>query len=79
MIINHYKISIHDNELLHLKVQLNLLLKVPCCRFSTIYIFTDNTLKHIREKNNRNTDFMQNKNADWECREGINQCPILPE
>ena len=42
--------SIHDNELLHLSVQLNLLLKVPCCRCSTIYIFTDYTLKHIQEK-----------------------------
>ena len=42
--------DILDNELLHLKVQLKLLLKVPCCRFSTIYIFTDNTLKHIQEK-----------------------------
>ena len=29
--------DIHDNELSNLKVQLKLLLKVPCCRFSTIY------------------------------------------
>ena len=42
--------DIYDNELLHLKVQLKLLLKFPCCRFSTIYIYTDNTLKHIQEK-----------------------------
>ena len=42
--------DIHDNELLHLKVHLKSLLQVPCCRFSTIYIYTDNTLKHIQEK-----------------------------
>ena len=28
--------DIHDNELLYLRVKLKLLLKVPCCRFSTI-------------------------------------------
>ena len=39
--------DINDNELLHLKVKFELLLKVPCCRFSTIYIFTDSTLKDI--------------------------------
>jgi len=27
-----------------------LLIKVPWCRFSIIYIFTDNTLKYIQEK-----------------------------
>ena len=37
--------NILDNELLHLKAQLELVLKVPCCRFSTIYIRTDSTLK----------------------------------
>ena len=42
--------DIHDNELLQLKVQLKLLLKVPCCRFSTTYVYTDNTLKHTQEK-----------------------------
>jgi len=41
--------DILDNELLLLKVKLNLLLKIHCCRFSTIYRFTDNTLKHIQE------------------------------
>ena len=45
--------DINDNEFLQLKVKLKLLLEVPCCRFSTIYIFTHNTLKHIQE-NNRN-------------------------
>ena len=41
----------HDNELLHVKVQLKLFWwKVPCCRFSAIYIFTNNTLKHIQER-----------------------------
>ena len=42
--------DINDNELLHLKVKLKLLLQVPCCRFSTIYTFTDNTLKHSQEQ-----------------------------
>jgi len=41
---------IYDNELLHLQVQLKLMLKNPCCRFSAIYVYTDNTLKHIQEK-----------------------------
>ena len=31
--------DIHDNELLHVKVQLKLLLKVPCCKFSIIHIY----------------------------------------
>ena len=43
--------DIHDNELLHLKVQLKLL-KVPCCMFYTIYIFTYDTLKHIQTNRN---------------------------
>ena len=34
----------------YIKVGLKLLLQVPCCRFSTVYIFTDNTLNHIQEK-----------------------------
>ena len=42
--------DIYDNELLLSKVELKLLLNVPCCRISTIYIQTDNTLKHIQEK-----------------------------
>ena len=42
--------DIHYNELLHFQVQLKLLLKVLCCRFSTIYIYTGSTLKHIQEK-----------------------------
>ena len=42
--------DMYDHELLHLKVKLKLLLKVPCCRFSTIYIYTENTFKHIQEK-----------------------------
>ena len=25
-------------------------LKIPCCRFTAIYVYTDNTLKHIQEK-----------------------------
>jgi len=40
----------HGDELPHLIVQFNLLLKVPCCRFSIIYIFTCTTIKHIQEK-----------------------------
>ena len=41
--------DIYDNELLHLKVQLKLWLKIPCCRFTPIYVYIDNTLKHIQE------------------------------
>ena len=36
--------------MLHFKVQLTLLWKDPCCRFSAVYVYTDNTLKHIQEK-----------------------------
>ena len=42
--------DIHDIELVHLKVQLKLLSQIPCCRFSTMYVYTDNTLQHIQEK-----------------------------
>ena len=31
--------DIYDNELLHLKVQLKLWFKVPCCRFTPICIY----------------------------------------
>ena len=41
--------DIYDNELLHSKVQLKLWLKIPCCRFTSIYVYTDNRLKHIQE------------------------------
>ena len=51
--------DIYDNELLHLKVQLKLWLKIPCCRFTPIYVYTDITLKHIQEKNIYN-DKMKN-------------------
>ena len=42
--------DLYDNDLLYLNVQLKLLLKVTCCRFSTIYVYTHNTLKHIQKK-----------------------------
>ena len=42
--------DIHDNELLHLKVQLKSLLQVSCCRFATVYIYTYSTLKRIQDK-----------------------------
>ena len=42
--------DIHDNELLHLEVQLKLMLKILCCRFSPMYVYTDNTLNHIQAK-----------------------------
>ena len=38
------------------------MLKVPCCRLSTVYICTDITLKHIQEKTiNIFNDKMKNK------------------
>ena len=39
----------YDNELLHVRVQLELWLEIPCCRFTPIYVYTDNKLKHIQE------------------------------
>ena len=41
--------DIYDNELLHLKVQLKLWFKIPCCRFTPTYVYTDSRLKHIQE------------------------------
>jgi len=40
--------AIYDNEVLH-KIQLKLLFKIHC-RFTPIYVYTDNTLKHFQEK-----------------------------
>ena len=40
--------DIYDNEPLHLKVQLKMWLEIPCCRFTPIYVYTDNRLKHIQ-------------------------------
>ena len=37
------------------------MLQVPCCRFSTIYVYTDNTLKHIQKTINIFNDKMKNK------------------
>ena len=39
----------YDNELLHLKNQVKLWLKIHRCRFTPIYVYTDNRLKHIQE------------------------------
>ena len=39
--------NIANDETLHLKPKLKLILKIPCCRFNTIYLYTYNTLKDI--------------------------------
>ena len=45
--------DIHDNEPLHSKVHLKLLLKIPCSKFSIIRVYTDSTLKKSIKSNKR--------------------------
>ena len=40
--------NIKDGEVLHLKARLKILLFVPCCRYTTIYLYTHNTLEDIQ-------------------------------
>ena len=42
--------NIKDDELLYLKVKLRINLYVPCCRFTTIFLYTDGTLKDIQKE-----------------------------
>ena len=42
--------NIKNFELLHLKVKLKIMLYVPCCRFTTIYLYTYNTLEDIQKE-----------------------------
>jgi len=42
--------NIKDGQLLYLKAKLKILLHVPCCRFTTIYLYTYNTLEDIQKE-----------------------------
>ena len=42
--------NIKDGELLHLKAKLKILLYVPMCRYTTIYLYTYNTLEDIQKE-----------------------------
>ena len=39
--------NIEDMDLLHLNATKKILLYVPCCRYTTIYLYTNNTLEDI--------------------------------
>ena len=42
--------NIKDGELLHLKAKLKILLYVPMCRYTAIYLYTYNTLEDIQKE-----------------------------
>ena len=42
--------NIKDGQLLHLKAKLKILLVVPCCRYTTVYLYTHSTLEDIQQE-----------------------------
>ena len=42
--------NIIDDEVLHLKAKLKIFLYIPTMRYTTIYLYTDDTLKDIQSK-----------------------------
>lgn len=58
--------NIKDGQLLHLKAKLKILLYVPLCRYTTIYLYTYNTLEDIQKEAIKiyNNDTRDNLNPD---------------
>ena len=42
--------NIKDGQMLYLKAKLKLILKIPCCRFTTVYLNTSDTLEDIQKR-----------------------------
>ena len=42
--------NITNYEVLHLKAKIKILLYIPCCRYTTIYLYTNNTLEDIQKE-----------------------------
>lgn len=53
--------NIKSGQRLYLKANLNIILKIPGCRFTTIYLYTSDTLEDIQK---RATDILNKRHGD---------------